>query len=130
MDLSRLLSLIGFRSGVLPPTYQAKYVPAVGLDWGAPTDMHTLVITGDVKIAAGGKDLCELLARNAPHTRAAIYSSSMPAGQRLKVALSKEECNAMLHGKCRTNEMHWNASLFEEVLEISDYITKSRECTS
>ena len=120
---------IGFRSGVLPPTYQAKHAPAVGLGWGASTAMHTLVITGDVKIAAGDKALCDLLAQNAPHMRIAVYNSSMPAGQRHKVALSKEECNSMLHGRCRTNEMHWNASLFGDVLELSDYITKSRECT-
>ena len=120
---------IGFRSGVLPPSYQAKHAPAVGLGWAAPTAMHTLVITGDVKIAAGDKALCDLLAQNTPHMRIAVYNSSMSAGQRHKIALSKEECNSMLHGRCRTNEMHWNASLFGNVLELSDYITKSRDCT-
>ena len=93
--------------------------------------MHTLVITGDVKIAAGDKAVCDLLAQNAPHMRIVVYNSSIPVGQRHKVALSKEECNSMLHGRCRINEMHWNASLslFGDVLELSGYITKSRDCT-
>lgn len=116
---------IDFRSGVLPPTFQAKHAPAVGEGWRTPTAMHTLVLKGDVKIVAGDQSLCDLLAQDAPQMRIAVYNSSAPPGQRHKVALSQEECNAMLHGRCRTKEMHWNAA-FEQVLEVTDYKTKSR----
>ena len=49
--IDRLPMLI---SGILPPTWQAKFIPAQGQTWRSTNASRTLVLHGSVKIVAGG----------------------------------------------------------------------------
>ena len=42
-----------FNVGILPPTWQLKFIPAVGEHWGTDRTSRTLVVHGDIKIVAG-----------------------------------------------------------------------------
>ena len=119
-SLARALDLahktIGFKSGVLPPTYQTKMIPAVGQQWVNATASHSLVLSGDVKIVAGGLGLCNVAARYAPQQRVVVQNKTMQA-----VALTQGECDELLSGKCRPKEMHWEGRS-DGVIERTEYL--------
>ena len=120
LALNSLPEEFGFQSGVLPRTYQFKLIPAVGEQWATAVASHTLVLTGDVKIVAGGEKTCELASRHAPRPRVVAFNKSK--SQAYATVLSQGECNSFLEGRCRTKEVYWNDAF--DIMSRAEYLYK------
>jgi hypothetical protein len=92
-------------SGVLPPTWQAKFIPAQGQKWGAGTNAsRTLVLHGSVKIVA--LDECpEIMVPAAKGPR--VIALDVLQTPQYKCVYSQAECDAFLRGRCSHPELDW-----------------------
>jgi hypothetical protein len=104
MAIDRLPMLI---SGILPPTWQAKFIPAQGQKWGAGTNAsRTLVFHGVVKIVVGGA--CPEI-MGVDETPRVIAHDVFQTPQYKRVH-SQAECDAFLAGRCLHPELDWDCS--------------------
>lgn len=97
-------SLPGLKAGVMNPTFQAKYIPAMGEMWGSAAASRTLVLHGPAKIVAGNESFCDFMNEGSTRARIALQDYD---GQH-KIAYSQEECETYLNGKCGSKELEWN----------------------
>jgi hypothetical protein len=113
--IDRLPMLI---SGVLPPTWQAKFIPAQGQTWQGTNVSRTLVLHGVVKIVAGGS--CpELMVEDEAPRIIAHDVSQTPQFRRVH---SEAECEAFLAGRCSHPELDWAFNF--DVMPRSEYLVR------
>ena len=113
-----------FNVGILPPTWQVKYIPAVGQPWGAAKAARTLVVNGPIKIAASTS--CEVFSP-VNDMRSRIYThnrveNQVRNGQHSVVVYSEKDCDKQLWGKCSHAEIDWNSS--EHVMDRQEYLKR------
>ena len=112
-----------FNVGILPPTWQAKYIPAVGQNWGAAKASRTLVMSGEIKIVASTS--CHVF-EPVNDTRKRIYTHNRVDGQVMDgrysvVVYSHAECDKQLWGKCNHTEIDWKGARYH-VLDRQEYL--------
>lgn len=94
---------VGFSSGILPPTWQVKYIPAAGEKWGAAKMSRTLVLHGNAMILAG--TACQGIMQASDRPRIIAYNAGKtPAYQAM---FSQAECEAFLENQCAHAEIDW-----------------------
>ncbi len=115
MAIDRLPTLV---SGVLPPTWQAKFIPAQGQKWGAGTNAsRTLVLHGSVKIVA--KEECPGIM--VPATRAPrVIAFDVSQTPQYTCVYSQAECDAFLAGRCSHPELDWAFNF--DVMPRAEYL--------
>ena len=106
-----------FKSAVLPPAYQVKLRPALGQQWGTARMPHTLVVDGDVKIVSGSLEHCKFLSIS-KEPRVLVNNNGSPS-----VAMSMDECNAVLKCLCIPKELNWQRRS-HAVLARPDYLRR------
>ena len=113
-------SMKNFNVGILPPTWQVKYIPAVGQYWGTPNLSRTLVMSGLIKIVASTS--CQVF-EPVNDTRKRIYTYTREPTKKSAVVYSQSECDKALGNKCKHSEIDWKSTGYH-VLDRQEYLTR------
>ena len=113
-------SMKTFNVGILPPTWQVKYIPAVGQYWGSAKAARTLVMSGQIKIVASTS--CQLFLP-VNDTRKRIYTYTRKPTKNSAVVYSQSECDKVLGNKCKHSEIDWKSAAYH-VLDRQDYLAR------
>lgn len=105
-------------SGVLPPTWQAKFIPAQGQTWRGTNASRTLVLHGSVKIVAGGA--CSEIMKEDEAPR--VIAHDIFQTPQFKRVHSEAECHAFLAGRCSHPELDWEFDF--DVMPRSEYLLR------
>jgi hypothetical protein len=91
------------KAGVMNPSFQVKYIPAIGEAWGRAAASRTLVLHGPAKIVAGAQNFCDLLNAGSKWPRILLQTHKK---QRF-LAFSQAECDDYMNGTCGFKELDW-----------------------